>query len=57
MNKSEILIKLSQQKCVVVVRGNSKSEGFNASKACIEGGIKAIEVPTQTIMPIRLLLS
>lgn len=44
MNKSEILIKLSQQKCVVVVRGNCKSEGFNASKACIAGGIKAIEV-------------
>lgn len=44
MNKSEILIKLSQQKCVVVVRGKSTSEGFNASKACIEGGIKAIEV-------------
>ncbi|WP_159583329.1 bifunctional 4-hydroxy-2-oxoglutarate aldolase/2-dehydro-3-deoxy-phosphogluconate aldolase [Streptococcus halichoeri] len=44
MTKSETLLQLRQQKIVVVVRGNSEEEAFKASKACIEGGITAIEV-------------
>ncbi|PZO95261.1 bifunctional 4-hydroxy-2-oxoglutarate aldolase/2-dehydro-3-deoxy-phosphogluconate aldolase [Streptococcus halichoeri] len=44
MTKSETLLQLRQQKIVVVVRGNSEEEAFQASKACIEGGITAIEV-------------
>lgn len=44
MIKSEILLKLEQQKVVVVIRGNTKDEAIQAAKACIEGGITAVEV-------------
>ena len=44
MKKSETIMELKKQKVVVVVRGNGLEEGINISKACIEGGLKAIEV-------------
>lgn len=44
MKKSEVLSKLREQKIVVVVRGDTKEEGINAAIACIQGGIKSLEV-------------
>ncbi|MEQ9810150.1 bifunctional 2-keto-4-hydroxyglutarate aldolase/2-keto-3-deoxy-6-phosphogluconate aldolase [Streptococcus jiangjianxini] len=44
MIKSEILLKLEQQRVVVVIRGNTKEQAIEAAKACIEGGITTIEV-------------
>ena len=44
MKKSEIINKIKEQGLVVVVRGDTKEEGINASIACIKGGIKCIEV-------------
>lgn len=44
MNKSETIIELKKQGVVAVIRGNSLDEGVNISKACIQGGLKAIEV-------------
>lgn len=44
MKKSEIITELKRQKLVAVIRGDSMEEGFSISKACIEGGLKAIEV-------------
>lgn len=44
MKKSEVIIELKKQGVVAVIRGNSLEEGIGISKACIEGGLKAIEV-------------
>lgn len=44
MKKSEVLTKLRQQGVVAVIRGNTLEEGIQISKACIEGGLKAIEM-------------
>ena len=44
MKKSEIIMELKKQGVVAVIRGNSLEEGFNISKACIDGGLKAIEM-------------
>lgn len=44
MTKSEILLQLQKQKIAVVIRGKEKSDALKASQACINGGIKIIEV-------------
>lgn len=44
MRKSEVLTKLRQQGVVAVIRGETLEEGINISKACIQGGLKAIEM-------------
>ncbi|MCK1238350.1 bifunctional 2-keto-4-hydroxyglutarate aldolase/2-keto-3-deoxy-6-phosphogluconate aldolase [Streptococcus uberis] len=44
MTKSEIISQLLTQKLVVVIRGNTEEEAYEASKACIAGGITAIEI-------------
>lgn len=44
MKKSEIINEIKKQGVVVVIRGDTKEEGINASIACIQGGIKCIEV-------------
>lgn len=44
MKKFEILKKISDVGVVAVVRGDSIGEAVNISKACIAGGITAIEV-------------
>ena len=44
MKKSEVILELMNKGLVAVIRGNSVEEGFNTSKACIEGGLKIIEV-------------
>jgi len=44
MKKFEVLKKISDLGVVAVVRGNSIEEAVNISKACIYGGITAIEV-------------
>ena len=44
MTKSEIISQLLTQKLVVVIRGNTEEEAYEASKACIDGGITAIEI-------------
>ncbi len=44
MRKQEILKSLTDSLVVAVVRATSTEQAVNISKACIEGGIKAIEV-------------
>ena len=44
MKKSEVITEIKRQKIVAVIRGNSYEEGLQISKACIEGGIGAIEM-------------
>lgn len=44
MKKSEIIMELKRQGVVAVIRGNSLEEGVQISKACIAGGLKAIEM-------------
>ena len=44
MTKSDIIQALKKQGVVAVIRGDTKEEGYNISKACIEGGLTAIEV-------------
>lgn len=44
MSKSDTIMKLKKQGVVAVIRGDTKEEGVNISKACIEGDLKAIEV-------------
>ena len=44
MKKSEVLMKLRQCGAVAVIRGDSYDEGLNISKACIQGGLEAIEM-------------
>ena len=44
MYKSETILKLKKQKIVVVIRGESFNEGYQASLACIKGKLNAIEV-------------
>lgn len=44
MTKSDIMQALKKQGVVAVIRGDTKEEGYNISKACIEGGLTAIEV-------------
>ena len=46
--KFEILKNLTDEKIVAVVRGNSLKEAIETVEACVEGGIKVIEV-TYTI--------
>lgn len=44
MIKIKTLLALKECGVVAVVRGNSKEVAVNTSKACIDGGVKAIEV-------------
>lgn len=44
MKKSQIINKIKELGVVAVIRGDTKEEAINASIACIQGGIKAIEV-------------
>lgn len=44
MKKSEIIMELKHQGIVAVIRGDSLTEGLNISRACIAGGLKAIEM-------------
>lgn len=44
MKKSEVITEIKRQKIIAVIRGNSYEEGLQISKACIEGGIGAIEM-------------
>lgn len=44
MSKSNTIIKLKAQGVVAVIRGDSFEEGYQASIACINGNLKAIEV-------------
>jgi 2-dehydro-3-deoxyphosphogluconate aldolase/(4S)-4-hydroxy-2-oxoglutarate aldolase len=44
MKKSETMMELKNQGVVAVIRGNSLEEGINISVACIQGGLKAIEM-------------
>lgn len=44
LRKSEILNKISEIGIVAVVRGETVAEGIRISKACVKGGIPAIEV-------------
>ncbi|MBY5033694.1 bifunctional 2-keto-4-hydroxyglutarate aldolase/2-keto-3-deoxy-6-phosphogluconate aldolase [Streptococcus gallolyticus] len=44
MTKSQTVLQIKEQKVVVVVRGNSAEEAIQSSRACIAGGITAIEV-------------
>jgi len=46
--KYEVLKTLTDSKIVAVIRGNSSKEAIETVEACVEGGIKAIEV-TYTI--------
>ena len=46
--KYEVLKTLTDTKIVAVIRGNSSKEAIETVEACVEGGIKAIEV-TYTI--------
>lgn len=48
MRKVQVLTKLQQCGLVAVIRGNSKEDGINISKATVEGDIKAIEVAYTT---------
>ena len=48
MKKSETIMELKKQGVVAVVRGHSLSEGIEISKACIKGGLKAIETVSYT---------
>ncbi|MFQ7799767.1 MAG: hypothetical protein ACLRHW_09395 [Coprobacillus cateniformis] len=55
MTKSEIILELKKQSVVAVIRGYSFEEGYQASKACIQGELKAIEVAYTIIVPMKLL--
>lgn len=44
MKKSDVIMELKRQGVVAVIRGNSLEEGVEISKACIAGGLKAIEM-------------
>ncbi|MBR5521658.1 MAG: bifunctional 4-hydroxy-2-oxoglutarate aldolase/2-dehydro-3-deoxy-phosphogluconate aldolase [Oscillospiraceae bacterium] len=44
MKKSEVIMELKNQGVVAVIRGESFEEGVNISKACIAGGLTAIEM-------------
>ena len=44
MSKSNTILELKNQGIVAVIRGESLKEGIEVSKACIKGGLKAIEV-------------
>ncbi len=48
MKKVQVLSKLQQCGLVAVIRGNSKEDGVNISKATVAGDIKAIEVAYTT---------
>lgn len=48
MKKIQVLSKLTECGLVAVIRGNSKEDGVNISKATIKGEIKAIEVAYTT---------
>lgn len=44
MQKVDILKKMEKTGVVAVVRGASKEEAYKAAKACIDGGVKGIEL-------------
>lgn len=44
MKKNSILNKIEQAGVVAVVRGESKEEAYKAAVACIDGGVKGIEL-------------
>ena len=47
MIKINTLRALKECGVVAVVRGNSKEVGVEISKACVKGGVKALEVTIQ----------
>ena len=44
LDKSRVLEKVQAAGIVAVVRGNSKEEAYKTAKACIKGGVSAIEL-------------
>lgn len=44
MKKSDVIVELKKQGVIAVIRGNSLEEGMKISSACIDGGLKAIEM-------------
>lgn len=44
LSKSNTILNLVASKLVAVVRGNSKAQAIKTAQACIDGGIKAIEL-------------
>ena len=44
MKKSEVIQEIRRQKIVAVIRGDDYQTGLNACKACIDGGLTAIEM-------------
>jgi len=44
MNNTDFLKKIKEEKLVVVVRGKSPDEAIKCAEACIEGGVKFIEI-------------
>lgn len=44
MQKTETVLALKTAKIVAVVRGDSKAEAYKTAEACIDGGVKAIEL-------------
>ena len=44
MKKFDVLNRIAEVGVVAVVRANSEEEAINISKACTDGGVKAIEV-------------
>lgn len=44
MKREEILTQIKQSGVIAVIRGANADEGIKSSRACIEGGIKVIEV-------------
>lgn len=48
MEKERTLEKIKQQKLVAVIRGKDMEDGVKTSEACIDGGVKLIEVAFTT---------
>lgn len=44
MNKQDVLRTIHEEGIVAVVRGKDKEQGLEYSKACVEGGVRCIEV-------------
>ncbi|CEM61096.1 bifunctional 4-hydroxy-2-oxoglutarate aldolase/2-dehydro-3-deoxy-phosphogluconate aldolase [Treponema phagedenis] len=44
MSKAETLLKIKENGIVAVIRGKDKEEALRFSKACIDGGVKILEI-------------
>ncbi|GGL46875.1 bifunctional 2-keto-4-hydroxyglutarate aldolase/2-keto-3-deoxy-6-phosphogluconate aldolase [Sporolactobacillus putidus] len=55
LKKYEVLQEIKSSKIVAVIRGRSAEEACEISRACIRGGIKAIEVTFTTPNSLRVL--